>query len=416
VQIRRGLGVSILAGAVGAVFYTQAGVLSLLFAGLALELHVSNPLMSVLVATLPLAATAEIVMAYLIHRTGRRQEFFAWGLILSRLLWLPIVLIPYYVPAAHPQLRVTALFALLMLSSVLTVAGGNAWGSWMGDLIPATVLGRYFGFRQIFTVLTQMLTGVLVGVYLDYHTGFGGYVAVISMLLVFGIVDVVLFWWVPHPPMQRRDEKHTLIEMLRVPLADARYRKAIAFFALWTFTTGLLAPYIGIFQRGEKYAAMSFTTGYVYGAVAGLCLVVTSYYWGRLADRWNAKKVLFICLLIAVPPPFCYLFATPERTWPILLAIALGNVGWGGIFVVSIQMIIGLAPAKDRSMYLACQSAVMGVVMTVTYLAAGGIVKLLANVTWTVGPYTWRDLHILFLISGVLRLACLLPVKSLETK
>ena len=413
-QIRRGIGVTILASTVGAVFYTQANVLSLLFAGYVLALGVSNLVMAFLVATLPLSATAEIVMAYLIQRTGRRQAFFTWGLILSRLLWIPIITIPFYIGPEHHALRLTVLFLLLFASSIISVAGGNAWGSWMGDLVPQTILGRYFGYRQVYTVLAPMLTGIVVGLYLDYHTGFGGFTVVVAVLLVFGVVDILLFRWVPHPPVRRRDEEHTLWEMLRLPLSDVRYRRVIVFFALWTFTAGLLAPYVGIFQRGSAYADMSFTTGNVYGAIAGVCLVVTSYFWGRLADRWSGKKVLTTCLLIAATPPFYYLFATPGHTWPILLAMAIGNVGWGGVFVVNVQMIIGMAPARDRSMYLACQSAVIGLVTTVTYLAAGVIVKLLDGVEVAVGPFVWRDLHLLFLISGVARLACLIPLRSLD--
>jgi MFS-type transporter involved in bile tolerance (Atg22 family) len=190
-QVRRGLGLTILASTVGAVFYTQAIVFSLLFAGFVLELGVGNPLMSLMAATLPLAAAAEIIMAYLIQRTGRRREFFAGGLIASRVLWLPIVMIPYFIGAQHPELRVVVLLGLLVVSSVLQVAGGNAWGTWMGDLIPQTVLGRYFGFRQIFTVSAALVTGILVGLYLDYHKGFGGFVTVVSVLLVFGIVKLL---------------------------------------------------------------------------------------------------------------------------------------------------------------------------------------------------------------------------------
>lgn len=415
-QIRRGLGITVLAATVGAVFYTQANALSLVFAGFAKELHVSIPLMAILVATLPLSSVAEIVMAYLIQRTGKRQEFFAYGLIVSRLLWLPIVLIPYAIGEDAYGTRMTVLCALLFLSSVVNVAGGNAWGTWMGDLIPGTVLGRYFGYRQIFTSLAAILVGVLVGKYLDIHHGPGGFLVVVSVLLVFGIADAVLFKWVPHPPMRARAERHTLWDMVRIPLADRGYRNVIILFAVWNFTANLIGPYIGIFQLWPEYAAMSYTRSNVYAAIGAGCMVVTSYYWGRLGDRWDRKKVLTICLVLASVPPLFYLFVTPEVTWPILVANILGNVGWGGVFVVSMQLIIGCAPAKDRSMYLACQSAILGCVITLSYLAGGAFVKLFSGLAVHVGPYTWRELHFLFLLCGLARFLCLIPLRKIPGK
>ena len=155
-DIRRGLWVTIAAAVLGTVFYVQATPMTTLFARFALDLKISKPLMAILAATLPLAAVPEIFMAWLIQHTGRRQAFFTWGLVLSRLLWLPIILLPFYIGAEHYSVQMVLLVALLFASSVISVAGGNAWGSWMGDLVPASVLGRYFGLRTAFTTIAAM--------------------------------------------------------------------------------------------------------------------------------------------------------------------------------------------------------------------------------------------------------------------
>lgn len=410
-EIRRGLWVTIAAAVLGTVYYVQATPMSLVFARFALDLKISNPLMAILAATLPLATIPEIFMAWLIQRTGRRQAFFTWGLVLSRLLWLPIILIPFYVPAEDYGLQVTLLVSLLFLSSIISVAGGNAWGTWMGDLVPGSVLGRYFGIRTAFTTMAAMITGVLTSLYVDRHSNFHGYAWVIGVLLTFGLADIALFRWVPHPPMRPREEQHSLWDMVRIPLSNAGYRNVIILFGMWSFIAGLVNPYGGFFCLGASYAGMSMTRSAVYGAIGGGCLVLTSYFWGRLSDRWSARKVLVICLVFTLPPPFLIAMTTPEHTWTILAANILGNIGWGGIFVVMMQYLIGLAPAKERSMYLACQSATMGVITAVSCLAAGLIVKALGSLEWHVGPFVLRDLHMIFILSGVARLLCFIPLR-----
>jgi MFS family permease len=294
---------------------------------------------------------------------------------------------------------------------VISVAGGNAWGTWMGDLVPGAVLGRYFGIRTALTTLAAMVAGVATSMYVDRHSNFHGYAWVIAVLLVFGFADVVLYRWVPHPPMRPREEQHSLWDMVRIPLSNAGYRNVIILFGLWNFIAGLVNPYGGFFCLGAKYAGMSMTRSSIYGAIGGGCMVLTSYYWGRMSDRWSPRKVLAICIVFTLPPPFLIAMTTPEHTWPMLVANVFGNIGWGGIFVVMMQYLIGLAPAKERSMYLACQSAVMGVVVALSCLVAGVIVKALGTLEWHIGPYVWRDLHILFILSGVARFLCFIPLR-----
>jgi MFS family permease len=413
-EIRRGLGLSILASAIGIVFYSQVTVGSLLFTGFALALGVSIPMMSVLTCTMPLASFAEIIGSWVVRRTGHRREVFMWGQIICRVMWIPVVLIPFVISDRHPDLRIATLFALLVTASVIGIAGGNAWNSWMGDLVPKAVLGRFWGIRQMLTVPSGLVAGILVGLYLDHHLGFGGYVAVVAVLLVFGIVDVLLFRWVPHPPVQTGRADHPLLDLIQLPLRDPRYRRIITFIACWTFASGLMGSYGMVFIKDSAYAGMSFTKGNVCIAIGGLFQMTAAYLFGRLADRWSAKKVLLISLLTSVTPPFYYLFADSQTTWPVFAAWCVGSVAWGGIFVVSVQMTFGAAPAKDRSVFLACYAAVMGIVTAAAFLAGGGIVKLLSGVEISAGPWVWRDLHILFVIVGLLRLACIIPLMRLE--
>ena len=43
-----------------------------------------------------------------------------------------------------------------------------------------------------------------------------------------------------------------------------------------------------------------------------------------------------------------------------------------------------------------------------------GDVVAVSDVSFTVGPYVWRDLHLLFLISGIARFASLIPLRALD--
>jgi len=86
----------------------------------------------------------------------------------------------------------------------------------------------------------------------------------------------------------------------------------------------------------------------------------------------------------------------------------VGSVAWAGIFIYTFQYGISMAPTKERSMYLAFQSAALGLVMAGSYFISGGVVKLMEGMEPIhVGPYVWKDLQLLFCLAGLGRLLSL---------
>ena len=412
-QVRNGLGVSILASSLGVLHYGLLVPGGLLATGFLLWMGVSKFLVAALAVTLPLSRFAEILGSWVVQRTGRRRQLFFWAHVASRLLWVPIVLIPSAIGAEHDVARLAALFALLFSSSLLASAGANAWLSWMGDLIPGDVRGRYFGTRQIFEVSAMLLGGLAVGWFMGGAPDYARYLVVFPALVAFGIADILLFRWVPHPEAPPRPDGASVRELLFRPLRDPQYRRLIFFLVTWMIASEMFGPFMWIFVSSPEYLNLSYLTGFAIMAVSGVCRVGTSYFWGYVADRWSPKKVLTLCVIISLTPPFYYLFATRDFTLPLYLAWGVGSLAWSGIGVLTFQYTISMAPARERSMYLACHSAIMGLVSAAGYLAAVGIVWLLRDVHLHVGPWVWCDLQILFCLTGLGRIVSLYPLSRM---
>lgn len=413
-EVRRGLWASIAATSLGAMHYRLLWPTGLLAVGLMLSLGVSKYQVAVLTATMPLSRFAEIISSYATQRTGRRRELFTWAHILSRLLWVPLAL-TYFISGEYLPWRVPALFVILLASSLLAWTAANAWLSWMGDLLPSGIRGRYFGVRQVCEKTFEIVGGLCVGWYLSMGetTTHTQYVIVVCVLVTFGILDILVFrFWVPHPVLEPTRKRGQLRQLIAVPLRDRRYKRLVLFLAGWTFASGLLQPYIWVFIKGEEYLGLSYMMGYVILAVSGVCLGGTSYFWGHFGDRWNPRKALALCVAIGFTPPFYYLFATPQNTLPIYLAWAVGSIAWSGILVYTFQYGISMAPARERSMYLAFQSAVLGLVQGAAFLSAGGILKLMAWTDLRLGGYS--DLQILFCLAGLGRLLSFIPLIRME--
>ena len=410
-QVNRGLRWSIAASAFGVMHYRLLSPTSLLAVGIMLTLGVTKFQIGVLAATMPLARFAEIVASYQLQRTGRRREIFTWTHIASRLLWVPFVL-TFFIRGEFIAWRIPTIFFILLASSLLLWTGSNAWLSWMGDLVPRNRRARYFGIRQIWEKGFEIAAGLCVGYYLLQDPPYEDLILVVCLLVGFGIIDILIFrYLVPHPRLAPTRQRGQLKGLFTKAMHDRTYRKLIVFIGSWMFASGLMTPYMFMFVRGKAYLGMSYRDGYWVVAISGACLMGMSYFWGRVGDRWRPRRALALCVVIGLFSPFGYVFATPAYTLPVYVSWAIGSTAWAGIMVLSFQYAISMAPAKERSIYLAFQSAALGLVTAAAFLSADGIVWLLQ---WVSIPAGLCDLQLLFCLAGVGRALSLIPLSRME--
>src|SRR5215210_507921 len=99
--------------------------------GYALYLGASNFWMGVLSSFPTFAGLIQIPSSYIVERRGERKWFTAFFSGIGRILWLPILLLPFVAPAA---LRFPLFVVLLLASSLSLSVPVPAFTSWMSDL------------------------------------------------------------------------------------------------------------------------------------------------------------------------------------------------------------------------------------------------------------------------------------------
>ncbi len=418
-KIMRGLWLSVLAGAFGGAFYQLT--IGVIFVGFALALGASNRQIGFLTSTMALGSLAQLFGSYLIQRTGRRRRLFLTSFLISRSLWVLIILVPLVIPEELANWRIPMVFAILLVSNVLHALGANAWMSWMGDLIPQDIRGRFFGTRQAATSATGMATGLLAARYMDWwETGvvagsrehFLGFATLFGAAVLLGVLDVLLYRFIPHPEVHREAGSLSFARRLRGVLGNRRFRRLIFLFAWWNLATGIAVPFFNVYLREDL--RLAYTTITWFGIIGGVVYITTSYFWGRVIHLVGNRLILALSFLIASLGPLLYIFTSPERTWPVLVAFVVGSAGWAAIFMISMNMSIALSPRKERSVYLACFAATTGVLSAGAYALGGQIAHWLEPVSFSLLGFPVAHLQVLFLISAVLRASCVLPLLAVE--
>ena len=142
--------------------------------------------------------------------------------------------------------------------------------------------------------------------------------------------------------------------------------------------------------------------------------ILASYLWGRVVHLVGNKFVLGVSFLVAAVGPLLYVFTSPERTWPVLLAFIIGSAGWAAIFMLSMNMSIALSSRKERSVYLAWFAAVTGLVTAGAYVLGGYLADWLEPVAFSLFGFRVAHLQVLFILSGLLRASCILPLLAVH--
>src|SRR4051812_22015267 len=324
--------------------------------GFALELG-ATPLHIGLLAAIPfLAQVAQLPGIALIEKLGQRRKIAVVSVGISRLMiaaLAALVLLPD---------KKTALHVLLAAQITITLFGsvaGCSVNSWMHQLLASQGLVALFS-RRLFWSTVLASAGALAAGYAVQHwpseQRLDAYALSFIAAGLVGFISVYYLATVPEPTMVRTGPRTPLVQLLRAPLADAKFRRVVVFMTAWNFASNLAAPFLTVYLLQQMaYGMGRVTTLWIASQMAN---ALTMYSWGRLSDRLSNKAILAVALpaffgcLIALP--FAAIPHVHELTLPLIYVIhVVMGAASGGIALATGNLGLKLAPQGHGTNYLA---------------------------------------------------------------
>jgi len=390
----------------GIVFFGALGGAP--FAGFLRELGVSDLMYSVMMAMPAMGGVFQLFAAYFLERSGKIKKMFLISGIFQRFSIIPVVLLPLFVPKDMENLMFAAMFLFLGVSALGAAFNGVSFFSWMAAFIPIDIRGRFFGQRQMMFYLTGMFGGFIVSSLLDMIGGFTGFAVVFVLVTIMALLDIACFLNVKDPPFVKSEYNTPFVKVWKEAFLNRNFLRYTIFWAVWIFGLAMPGPFFIIFML--EYLKISFVEIAVYAAITNIFIILFGRIWGSLIDRFANRPILYICSSVIAVLPLVWFAAVPGMHYiPVAVVHILAGMFWGGIELTSANLIMGLSPDKNRSVYIANFSVISSLAGSILPFVAGGfLMQMTADFSFSIMNFNMQNYHILFVSAVIIRIFALI--------
>ncbi|MFT3924286.1 MAG: MFS transporter [Myxococcales bacterium] len=397
-QLRRSLRACMAEGILAEVVGACAG--GAILTAWAIYLDAGTLLTGTLVALSQLAQLFQFPAAWITSALGHRRACIVL-VAASRQAMLPLAALPF-LPVSN-EVRQTILLVVAGLSAVLGTLGNNAWVSWMSDLVPKRVRGRYFGRRTAWCTLGGALASAAAGALLDLakqHQRTG--MALASLQILGAVTGLVTTWLMlrQHAPRSERRTVPLAWRWVAAPFRDASVRGLMLYLVVWNAAVGVAGSFFVL--HSLRNLRMSYTLVALHATAVAAVRMLAAPVWGRLLDRMGARPVLIACSFTIASIPFIWLFPTANFLWPLVADAVLAGVLWSGHALAIFNLPLAITPRAERPFYLAAFATLTGLSFTLATLAGGLVAEALPD-RFLLAGHELTDLQVVFVASGFLR-------------
>lgn len=389
-QVRSGLKNSIKDGAATGA---ASGIMSTYLTPYALALGAGAAQIGLLSALPQLASTVlQPLAGSLIEHVGSRKKICKAGLLVARIVWVPVILLAF--------LNGFAAFYLLLLFASISAAAASfsriGWASWMGDIVPEKIRGAYFGKRNMFIGISSFAAVLSAGWLLGLSDTLAGFVIIFTIALGLYFIGYYYLGRIPETAsVSHKKHKITLnVSEFLSSMRKTNFRHFMLFAMVFDFSVYLAAPFFTVYMISELNIGYFWFA--VISAAAAAAAIFSQRHWGKIADKYGDRTVMAISAMLASTVPLIFVFS---RNIPMLIvADIFSGFAWAGLDLVTFNFLLDSSPPLKRPLFISNYQFFDGLAVAGGSIAGGALIFLL-------GPgFLWLSgIAIIFLLSFALR-------------
>ena len=408
-QVERAIRLSYAQVLLMAVFGASTGGMFLI--GFAMSLGADDVWLGLISAVPAVLVVSQFLSAYLTESgVGRKKMTVAFS-FLTPLCWLLIASIPLLGGSIGPTGRLMLLTGVISLAALGGQMAGNARASWVGELIPESRRGRFFGYSMMFGGIVGSLFAIAEGRFLDIisRQGLFAFASLFFFGCLFGLGAAALNIPQPACPLPGAHLDRPFWLQVRQTLTN-RPLMRLALVHLVVAMGAVAGPFNPAYSLRD--VGLSYFQLGLLNSVGTLAMLVSSGLWGRLVDRFGCRPVLIVGLCLLAPTAAVWIFIPPHAAVAALWLLPFGNfiAGCGGA-AVAVAITTGmykLSHPHGRSIQFATYSVLIMVFSAPMPVLGGCLVTALQK------SHPGVDLRLTFAMWAVLM--CVAAVLALRLR
>ncbi len=411
--LERAMNFSVVEGALATVMGTLLG--GVFLTGFALELGASRLQIGIMAALPMLGHASQFAGAFILNRTGRSKQLCMLATWISRLMWLPILFVPFLLSHWSPDAQAWCVIGLLAVVSGFGSIGGLAWLDWIKRLVPEECRVQFLARRNLYNSglsLAMSLAAAMVISWLSSEQSqtVSGFVTVFAMALVCGVVGVVMLGRIP---ASDSDELPcgTKRAPFTTPLKSQNYRRLLVGYSVWQFATQLAAPFFAVYMLQKLH--LPFWAVMALATCGSLLALALNGFWTKLKLRFGVRPVVLIATLFDVMLPLAWVFVHPQSLWLVIPVHAFAMLN-PPLAMGPQNLLLRIAPNRNSASYLALFNAATGAIGAVGAMVGGSFAMVMQG-QWHFLNVELTGIQLLFAVSGIGKLAgffCLSQVQE----
>ena len=290
----------------------------------------------------------------------------------------------------------------------------------MSSLVPIEIRGRFFGLRNSILGTTTIFVTIGGGLYLDWYKATFDSALIMAFVILFCValgssMMSSFFLNKKSEPELHRPANFPVFTLFKQAWQNINFRRMLRFGLFWAFAVNFATPFFVVYQLKELH--FSYTLISIVTIISAMADLFGMGFWGNLSDSHGNRPVMLICAAAGSIMPILWIL-TGESSFSIFLLIPLLHLAGGFIFsgytLSSVNMIFGIAPRQNNSVYFAMWNSANGLA-TALGAVCGGLFYdhgstllnyLLVDMEWS--------FKFIFLLSGVMRLSALFFMRRVE--
>lgn len=326
-----------------------------------------------------------------LHWIKDRKKIIVICSLLQAFVWLPILLIPYFLWKS-----VYVLIVLVTLHATCNLFQAPIWNSTMGDLVPEHKRGEFFGQRNkivgIASFYATLIAGIILSVFqanifFGFSMLFGA--AFVSRLAAAGFKSVQY-----NPPLDiEKEEPLTLFQFI-LNMEKTNYGMFVLFMMCFKFFVSMATPFFAVYLLKDiQFDYLHYT---LIESAALIANFISMDIWGGSIDKRGTKLVLMVASLLIPLVPFLWIIST---NFYYLLAIEIfSGIVWAGFNLSASNFIFDCVKPENRVKCISYYNFLTGAAVFLGITVGGFLVDLLPRLMFV------SSIPLVFIISGIGRL------------